>query len=130
MTHRAKRNRFTLLAITVVLPLASLPARAQNVDAGKAQFVTSCGTCHTAGKGEPARQGPNLWSVVGRKAGSVEGFKYSAALKGADFVWDEEKLDAWITNAQAIVPGSVMPYRQRDPDKRKAVIAYLKTLKE
>jgi cytochrome c len=98
-------------------------------DPNRAQFLTSCGTCHSTEPGAPPRQGPNLFGVYGRKAGTLEGFKYSDALKSGDWVWDEEHLDKWIENAQAMRPGVVMPYRQADPAKRAKVIEYLKSLK-
>ena len=66
--------------------------------------------------------------VFGRKAGTLEGFNYSDALKSADWVWDEEHLDKWIENAQVMRPGVVMPYRQADPAKRAKVVEFLKTL--
>jgi cytochrome c len=103
-------------------------ARAED-DPNRVQFLTSCGTCHTVEAGTAPRQGPNLLGVFGRKAGSLDGFKYSDALKSADWVWDENHLDKWIENAQAMRPGVVMPYRQADPAKRAKVIEFLKSLK-
>ena len=50
------------------------------------------------------------------------------ALAKADFAWDEARLDAWLTNPQAVLPGVVMPYRQAKADTRAAIIAYLKGL--
>jgi cytochrome c len=98
--------------------------------AGAAQFVKSCGTCHANTKNAGPRQGPNLWKVVGRKAGTQKGFKYSPAFKAgsADITWEEASIDRWITNPQAMIPGVVMMYKQADPDKRKVIIDYLKTL--
>ena len=116
------------LALGGMLALGGAAAADDAAEAGKAQFVAACGTCHTVGKGEPNRIGPNLAGIIGRKAGSVETFKYSAALKGADFVWDDASLDAWMEDAQAFRPGTTMSYRQRDPDKRKRLLAYLKSL--
>lgn len=73
--------------------------------------------------------GPNLRGVVGRPAGSVEGFDYSKTmmktLKG--MIWTEEALNVWITNPQAWVPGVYMFYRQNDPEIRRKIILYLKT---
>ena len=101
---------------------------ADDLAAAQKQFQTSCGTCHIVDpKGGP-RQGPNLAGVYGRKAGTYPGFKYSAALANAGFAWDENSLDQWIANAQKFRPGSVMPYHQADPAKRKLVILYLKSL--
>ena len=96
--------------------------------AAQKQFLTSCGTCHIVDPNGGPRQGPNLSGVYRRKAGTYPGFKYSAALANAGFVWDETSLDKWITNAQAFRPGSVMPYHQADPAKRRLVILYLKSL--
>lgn len=104
-------------------------ARADDVADGQAQFLKSCGVCHVAEPGAPPRQGPNLAGVYGRPAGSLPDFKYSDALKAGGWIWDEATLDPWMENAQAVHPGTFMNYRQRDPDKRKLILDYLKTLK-
>ncbi|HKP26557.1 MAG TPA: c-type cytochrome [Dongiaceae bacterium] len=106
-------------------------ASADRVDlaAAETQFKKSCGTCHVAAADAAARQGPNLFGVVGRKAGEVAGFKYSPAFAAGSggIVWDEGMLDRWLTDPQSVIPGAVMPYKQADPDKRRLVIEYLKT---
>jgi cytochrome c len=104
-------------------------ARAQDDEPNRAQFLKSCGTCHAIEAGAAPRQGPNLLGVFGRKAGTLDGFQYSDALKSADWTWDAADLDKWIENAQAMRPGVVMPYRQADPAKRAKIIEFLKTLK-
>lgn len=108
---------------------AAQQAAADN-SAGAAQFVKSCGTCHAHEAKAGPRQGPNLWSVIGRQAGTQKGFKYSPAFKAgsAGIIWDEAKVNQWITNPQAMIPGVIMMYKQADPDKRKIIIDYLKTL--
>jgi len=72
--------------------------------------------------------GPNLRGVVGRPAGSVEGYSYSKTmmktLKGME--WTEAALNVWITNPQAWVPGVYMYYKQPDPEIRRKIILYLK----
>lgn len=103
--------------------------RAQTEDAGRRQFLTSCGTCHTAEAGGRHRQGPNLYGIFGKRSGQAQNFKYSDALARADLVWDEPTLDKWLEDPGAMLPGTVMAYRQRDPEKRRLVIEYLKTLK-
>ena len=107
------------------------PAGADSVDlaAAETQFKKSCGTCHVAAADAGPRQGPNLFGVVGRKAGEVAGFKYSPAFAAGSggVVWDEGTLDRWLADPQAVIPGAVMPYKQADPDKRRLVIEYLKT---
>ena len=119
-----KRALGVMAGLAVAMPMV----QAQD-DPNRAQFLKSCGTCHAIEAGAGPRQGPNLWGVYGRKAGTLDGFKYSDALKSADWVWDDAHLDKWIENAQAMRPGVVMPYRQADPEKRAKVVEFLKTLK-
>jgi cytochrome c len=102
------------------LPVASRPP------SGEAVFHSQCGTCHTLSAQEPMRQGPPLGGVFGRKAGGAPGFRYSAGFADADFEWDAERLDAWLTRPQAVIPGAVMGYRQGNPAIRRAVIDWLK----
>ncbi len=119
----------TRIIIACFLLTAAGPAAAVDLTAAEAQFKKSCGTCHTAVADAPPRQGPNLFGVVDRKAGSVPGFKYSAPFiaGGADIVWDEATLDRWLTDPQSVIPGAAMPYKQADPYKRRLVIEYLKS---
>jgi cytochrome c len=107
---------------------AQMPLPAAKALDGPALFKQQCGTCHTTDASEPFRQGPPLGKVVGRQAGKVDGFHYSPAFAKANFVWDETKLDAWLSDPQAVVPGAVMAYRQAKPETRAAIIAYLKEL--
>jgi cytochrome c len=97
---------------------------------GAALFVKNCQTCHSVEKDAAARQGPPLGGIVGRKAGAVEGFKYSEGLKSADFVWTLEKIDEWLAFPKKMIRSTTMVYRQNDPEIRKAIIAYLATLKD
>jgi cytochrome c len=107
---------------------AQLPLPAAKPPDGSSLFKQQCATCHTTNPGDPQRQGPNLVNVVGRPAGKVEGFHYSAGFAQAEFVWNESQLDAWLTNPQAVIAGAIMPYRQANPEIRRLLIAYLKEL--
>jgi cytochrome c len=107
---------------------AQMPLPAPKPPDGATLFKQQCGTCHATTLAEAARQGPSLFKVVGRRAGSMEGFRYSPGFAKADFVWDEARLDAWITDPQAMIPGAVMAYRQAKPEIRSAIVAYLKEL--
>ena len=107
---------------------AQMPLPAAKPPDGPTLFKQQCATCHTNNLTDPVRQGPSLFGVIGRRAGSVDGFHYSAGFAKADFVWDDAKLDAWITNPQAMIPGAVMAYQQAKPETRVAIIAYLKEL--
>lgn len=107
---------------------AQMPLPAAKPADGPTLFKQQCAVCHTTNLSEPVRQGPPLVTIVGRPAGKVEGFHYSDGLAKADFTWDEARLDAWLTNPQAVIPGVVMAYRQGKPETRAAIIAYLKEL--
>jgi cytochrome c2 len=73
--------------------------------------------------------GPPLQGVVGREAGTYQGYTYSKSFmqKMTGKKWDEGSIDAWITSSQKVVPGSFMFYSQKDAGIRGKIIAYLKT---
>ena len=124
------RNRATAIAVLCLTIAAVEHASADDVDLAeaRAQFVKSCGTCHVAEPDGGKRQGPNLYQIYGRKVGQLEGFQYSETLAKGDWVWTAEELDPWIENAQKTRPGTFMISRQRDPNKRALIIAYLRSL--
>ena len=68
---------------------------------------------------------PMLGGVVGRRAGSVPGYDYSAALQKAGLTWSTEKLEQWLDNPRAFIPGAKMPIRVLDAPSRKDIVAYL-----
>jgi cytochrome c len=107
---------------------AQMPLPAAKPSDGPTLFKQQCATCHTTNLSDPVRQGPPLFKIVGRPAGKVDGFPYSAGFAKADFVWDDARLDAWLTNPQQIIPGAVMAYRQPKPETRAAIITFLKEL--
>ena len=91
-----------------------------------ALFANQCGVCHSLNPADPPRQGPVLKGVIGRKPGSLPGFKYSPGFATAGFIWDDRHLDRWLADPQSLIPGTVMPYKQADPKIRLAIIQYLK----
>src|SRR5262245_34619186 len=117
-------NRPCLAVMGTVIATGVMSAPAPAEDAG-ALFVKNCQTCHTIDKGGVARQGPPLWGVIGRKAGTVQGFNYSDGLKASGIVWTPEKLDEWLAFPKKLVRDTFMTYRQTDPAIRKAIIAYV-----
>ena len=108
--------------------MAQMPLPDAKPPDGATLFKQQCATCHTNNLTDPVRQGPSLFGIVGRRAGEVDGFHYSPGFAKADFVWDDARLDAWLTNPQQVIPGAVMAYRQAKPEIRAAIIAYLKEL--
>ena len=114
--------------LAVTLAAAQIPLPAPKPPDGPTLFKQQCATCHTTNLTDAVRQGPSLFNIIGRRVGTVEGFHYSAGFAKADFVWDEARIDAWISNPQEMIPGAVMAYRQAKPDVRAAIIAYLKEL--
>lgn len=92
---------------------------------GKTAFIT-CTTCHAIEAGVN-KIGPSLHGVVGRAAGSIPNFTYSAANKGSGITWTPEKLFQYLENPQRVVPGTKMAFPgYPDPQTRADVIAYLK----
>ena len=106
--------------------LARFDSRPPSPAAGRQVFETTCGTCHALDRNQV---GPALGGVLGRKAGSVPGYAYSAALAHADIVWTAETLDKWLAAPRHFVPGALMPLSLPDKQRRQDVIAYLKTLR-
>lgn len=90
------------------------------------RLLMQCRACHTLDAGGAQLLGPNLHGVFGRRAGGVETFGYTAALKQADFVWTPRALDAWLANPSRFLPGNAMAYGGIPyPDDRAALIASL-----
>jgi len=90
-----------------------------------------CAACHDNTKGGPNKIGPNLYGVVGKKAGThAPTFKYSDGLKKSGLTWNAATLDKWIENPRALVPGTMMSFPGlKDPAKRAELVGYLTSLK-
>jgi cytochrome c2 len=106
--------------------LLAPPAAAADAAHGKELF-SACIACHSE---TSDAQGPSLKGVVGRKAGSLEDFRYSGAMKRADFIWDTANLREYLHDPQTKVKGNHMPFSGYpnvvDADD---VVAYLETYK-
>ena len=103
----------------------------QNTDVTSGQLVFNnvCRTCHSIREGDN-RLGPHMRGIIGRKAGSLPNYSYSSAMRGANFVWNEENLERFIANPDETVPGNNMkPYGGlASAESRVKLIAFLKTL--
>ncbi len=105
----------------------------QLVAAGEDLF-RQCSSCHQIGDGAKHRSGPHLNGVVGRVAGSAEGFKYSNAFKSANedgMVWDAETLAAFLADPKGYITGTRMSFRGlKSEDDLAAIAAYLATFSQ
>src|SRR5438067_11761421 len=116
--------------LVALVELAAAPAQAADPARGKSVFAAQCAMCHTANKGGPPILGPNLYGVVGRKAGAVGGYNYSPAMKASGLVWSEGELETYLPAPRATVPGTKMTYGGlKDSTKLADLIAYLDSLK-
>jgi cytochrome c2 len=125
-----------ILSITTSITIAALAltgataAHAAGDPAkGKATFA-QCAACHKTDASPANTIGPNLWKVVGRKAGTRPGYAYSPAMKADGRTWTEAALDLYLAAPAKAVPGNKMPFAGlKAPADRANVIAYLRTLK-
>ncbi|HEX4829032.1 MAG TPA: cytochrome c family protein, partial [Xanthobacteraceae bacterium] len=114
-----------LLAFTVALAAATAAGTPLKGDPARGEEIYArCGACHAL---ESNRTGPRHCGLFGRRAGSVPGFDYSAAMKGSGITWDARSLDRFLANPLATVPGTAMTYAGvPDAQERADLIAYLR----
>jgi cytochrome c len=118
------------MRLAFVVPLAlvfgATVANAQDAANGEKVFA-QCRACHQIGPNAKNAVGPVLNGVIGRKAGTVEGYNYSSANKNSGLTWDEATFTEYIKDPKAKVPGTKMAYAGLKDEKRIAdLIAYLK----
>lgn len=100
-------------------------ASAQDADAG-AKIFKKCAPCHAVGPGAKSKVGPELNGLIGRAAGSAEGFKYSKAMKDSGITWDEANLMEFLASPKKKVPGTKMIFPGiKDELDREDLAAYL-----
>jgi len=106
----------------------AVPVSAVSQDTGKGQkLFEECRACHALEKGAKESIGPDLHGVFGRKAGSVEDYRYSPAMKRSGIVWTPEALDSYVADPQKAVPQNRMPYGgMADARDRADLIAYMR----
>jgi cytochrome c len=116
--------RITIAAMVMMAGCACV-ARAQDAAAGEKTF-TVCRACHQIGPNAKIAIGPVLNGIVGRKAGTYEGYTYSPANKESGIVWTPEELEKYLESPQTVVPHTKMIFPGlKDAQKRKDVIAFL-----
>ena len=130
-----KRNAFVSGVVACVIvagtcvaaaALAEVTALQGDPIRGKTLYA-ACTGCHSVDDND---LGPRHRGVVGRRAGSVEDYSYSPALKNSGLTWDEATLDRWLTNPSALVPGTKMFFKLDAAQDRADVISYLASLKQ
>jgi cytochrome c len=110
-------------ALTAAMPAL---APAQDLENGKAVW-NKCRACHMVGESAKNLVGPVLNGLIGRKAGTVEGFNYSEANKNSAIVWDDATFREYIKNPKAKVPNTKMVFvGLSDPQDIEDLLAFLK----
>ena len=138
------KSTATTAAGVLALSLFSLPALAGDPEAGAAAFASQCQNCHNVvdGAGEllagrpNMRNGPNLYGIIGRQAGSVDGFRFGASLVAAGnagLVWSAEDMVPYLINPNVFLretlddrrARSQMSFQVRDEATARNIIAFL-----
>ena len=120
-------GRNALMTAAMFLSGAHDRVHGQDATAGRQTFA-QCAACHALDATNGA--GPSLKGVMGRKAGTVPGYRYSRAMRSANIVWDEDTMDAYIADPQKLIPGNLMPFSGlTNPKEREDLIAYLLSVK-
>ena len=128
--NRPELRATAFSALSLLASLAPVSAAQEESEEGKVAYNNACRTCHSFKAGDN-RLGPSLHGIVGRKAGSMEGFAFSSAMKSSGITWDASNLDQFIENPEKVVHGNGMkPFGGiADAGERKKIIDYLGTLK-
>jgi cytochrome c2 len=114
----------------LVLGLVSTPARADPAQGER--LFQRCFSCHSVVAGEDKLPGPNLKTVIGRRAGTLPGFEYSSAMIAAGtqdkIVWTRETLIKYLADPDDMVPGTAMQQPlQLTAEERRDVVDYLES---
>ena len=117
------------IAAALLVSFAGVAHAAGDAAKGKVDFQR-CAICHRAEKDGGNGLGPNLFGVVGRKAGTAADFAYSPAMKNSGITWTQDKLAAYVTHPAQVVPGNRMAFAGiNNAGQVSDVVAYLATLK-
>ena len=115
----------SIAAVSLVATLSVAQAQTDG-DGGQMAFNNACRTCHSVKEGDN-RLGPSLYGIVGKKAGTASGFESTPSMRNSGIVWDVAKLDAFIADPDAVVPGNGMkPFGGiGSAEERKKITSYL-----
>lgn len=114
-------------AVTHAAPPTAPASLKGNAEAGKAAF-RKCASCHQVGPSARGGFGPKLTGVIGRKAGSTTDYRYSPAMRNANFLWTEQNLASFLKAPSDFVPGNNMRFWGISDQQQLAdLLAYLRT---
>ena len=115
-----------LIFVAVLAVAGAGEVRAQDAAAGEKVFAV-CKACHQVGETAKNTVGPPLNGIMGRKAGTVAGYSYTAANKDSGLTWDEATFRDYIKDPKAKIPGTKMIYAGlKDEQRTNDLIAFLK----
>lgn len=124
----------TVLTAALLCFAATMPATAESaferakITAGETLYDAECHRCHADNSQDPS-YGPSLVGVIGREAGSVEGYEYSDVLANSGIVWTPAALRAWMEDNAGLMPGTKMRHVGiSDRTVQDFILAYLASL--
>ena len=128
MSERFEVKRYAMAGLCA-LAMVSTASAEGDASAGATVFA-QCAACHTVGAGAQNTVGPVLNGIIGRRAGSYPGYRYSSAMRKSGLVWDESTLQNYLRGPDKVIPGTKMAFPGMTSDADLAnVIAYLKQQK-
>ncbi len=133
-TRRLVTSALVIASSTIAIGVLAQPAPARewlNPPPGDAQIGSSlyqqhCTACHAIDRN---KIGPAHRGVMGRRVGSLAGYKYSAELAASRLRWTPQTLNKWLADPEELVTGQRMGFLIESEQERADLIGYLATLK-
>lgn len=119
-------DREALAALAAVQTIETGSIAVGDAARGRGLFDRRCSGCHAL---DSEREGPRLRGVYGRRAGSVPGFQYSRSIRSSGVTWNDVTLDRWLSDSDAMLPGSAMGMSVPKLRDRADLIAFLRSLR-
>ena len=124
-SDQQNRDNEKVESVTPIIANQGTLIEVGNIERGSKLYI-QCRACHSLKENEPHKIGPNLFKLIGSKAGIRDGYNYSDALSGSEIVWTVENLDLWLEKPYEILPGNKMVFSgMRKQEDRNDLIAFL-----